>query len=158
MSLTPSTCRLLQGYELGDWGIVVGCPPGVKDILSSKRLDRFGGLLCLLLQWVPGSLSLGLKPRGRESHHPPPCSAAVKNAWSCTSAPLTRLHGVHSDDSTITLRRNAWLEIGWLGSRARKQPVSACDRCSASYCASDGCDDTIVSKLLYFGCYHFVRT
>jgi hypothetical protein len=40
-----------------------------------------------LTQWVPGSLSQGVKRLGREADHSPPSSAVVKNAWSCTSAP-----------------------------------------------------------------------
>jgi hypothetical protein len=41
-----------------------------------------------------GTLSQGVKPSGREADHPPPSSTEVKNAWSCTSAPTIRLHGV----------------------------------------------------------------
>jgi hypothetical protein len=39
------------------------------------------------IQWVPGTLSLGIKRPGREADHSPPSSAEVKNAWSCTSTP-----------------------------------------------------------------------
>jgi hypothetical protein len=45
------------------------------------------------IQWLPGVLSLGVKPPGREADHSPPSSAVVKNAWSHTSTPPTRLHG-----------------------------------------------------------------
>jgi hypothetical protein len=38
-------------------------------------------------QWVPGSLSLGVKREGREADHSSPSSAEVKNAWSYTSNP-----------------------------------------------------------------------
>jgi hypothetical protein len=37
------------------------------------------------IQWVPGTLSLGIKRPGREADHSPPSSAEVKNAWSYTS-------------------------------------------------------------------------
>jgi hypothetical protein len=47
-----------------------------------------------LIQWVPGALSLGVKRQGREADHPPPSSAEFKNAWSYTSTPPIRLHGV----------------------------------------------------------------
>jgi hypothetical protein len=36
--------------------------------------------------WAPGALSLGLKRLGREADHSLPCTAQVKNAWSCTTA------------------------------------------------------------------------
>jgi hypothetical protein len=39
------------------------------------------------IQWVPGTLSLGIKRPGREADHSPPFSAEVKNAWSYTSTP-----------------------------------------------------------------------
>jgi hypothetical protein len=37
---------------------------------------------------------LGVKLQGRETDNSPPCSAEVKNAWSYTSTPPLRLHGV----------------------------------------------------------------
>jgi hypothetical protein len=46
------------------------------------------------IQWVPGALSLGVKRLGREADQSPPSSAKVKNAWSYTSTPPTRFHGV----------------------------------------------------------------
>jgi len=39
-------------------------------------------------------LSLGIKRPGREADHSPPSSAEDKNAWSYTSSPSIRLHGV----------------------------------------------------------------
>jgi hypothetical protein len=46
------------------------------------------------IQWVPEALSLGVKRPGRETDHSPLSSAEVKNAWSYTSTPPIRLHGV----------------------------------------------------------------
>jgi hypothetical protein len=46
------------------------------------------------IKWVPGALSLGVNRSGREADHSPPSSAEVKNAWSYTSTPPIRLHGV----------------------------------------------------------------
>jgi len=37
---------------------------------------------------------LGVKRPGCEAGHLPPSSAEVKNAWSCISTPLIRLHDV----------------------------------------------------------------
>jgi hypothetical protein len=39
------------------------------------------------IQWVSGSLSLGVKWPGCEADYSPPSSAEVKNVWGCTSAP-----------------------------------------------------------------------
>jgi hypothetical protein len=38
--------------------------------------------------------SLGVMQPGREANHSPPSSAEVKNAWSYTSTPAIRLHGM----------------------------------------------------------------
>jgi hypothetical protein len=46
------------------------------------------------IQWVPGALCLQVKRPGREADHSPPSSAEVKNAWSYSSTPPIRLHGV----------------------------------------------------------------
>jgi hypothetical protein len=40
------------------------------------------------------SLSPGGKWPGRDTNHTPPSSAEVENAWSYTSTPTLRLHGV----------------------------------------------------------------
>jgi hypothetical protein len=42
----------------------------------------------------PMAYSLGVNLPGREADHSPPSSAEVKNAWSYTSTPPLRLHGV----------------------------------------------------------------
>jgi hypothetical protein len=39
------------------------------------------------IQWVPGTLSLGVKRPECEADHSPATSAEVKNAWSYTSTP-----------------------------------------------------------------------
>jgi hypothetical protein len=46
------------------------------------------------IQWVPEALDLGVKRPGREAVHSPTASTKVKNAWSYTSTPSIRLHGV----------------------------------------------------------------
>jgi hypothetical protein len=46
------------------------------------------------VQWVTGALSLGLRQPGRETDHSPSSTPEVKNVWSYTSTPPTRLHGV----------------------------------------------------------------
>jgi hypothetical protein len=46
------------------------------------------------IQWVTGALFLEVKRSGREADQSPQSSAEVKIAWSYTSTPPTRLHGV----------------------------------------------------------------
>jgi hypothetical protein len=46
------------------------------------------------IQWLPRVLYLGVKWPGREAVQSPPSGAEVKNAWSYTSTPPIRLHGV----------------------------------------------------------------
>jgi hypothetical protein len=46
------------------------------------------------IQWVTGAFPLGVKWPRREADHSRPSSAEVKNAWSYTSTPPIRLHGV----------------------------------------------------------------
>jgi hypothetical protein len=61
----------------------------------------FLGFLCVVIcavavlgashpsvQWIPGTLSLGVKRPRRVADHSPPSSAEVKNEWSYTSTPL----------------------------------------------------------------------
>jgi hypothetical protein len=45
-------------------------------------------------KWVPGALSLRVKRPVSDADHSPPSSAEVKKAWSYTSTPPIRLHGV----------------------------------------------------------------
>jgi hypothetical protein len=47
-----------------------------------------------LIQSVPETLIPGVKRLRREVEHLPPSSAEVKNAWTYTSTPSIRLHGV----------------------------------------------------------------
>jgi hypothetical protein len=61
------------------------------------------------IQRVPGALSVGVKRPGREVDHSRPSSAEVMKAWSYSSTPPIRLHGValswkkHRDSFTFTL-------------------------------------------------------
>jgi hypothetical protein len=46
------------------------------------------------IQWIPGTLSTGVKRPGHEAAQSPASSVEVKNAWNYTSTPPIRLHGV----------------------------------------------------------------
>jgi hypothetical protein len=43
----------------------------------------------LLIQWVPGAFSLGVKWQGHEAEHSPPASAEVKNGGAILLLPQT---------------------------------------------------------------------
>jgi hypothetical protein len=66
------------------------------------------------IQWVPGTLSLGVKQLECEADPSPPSSAEVKNAWSYTSTPPVHLHGVvlgqifHSTVCEISENSELW--------------------------------------------------
>jgi len=71
------------------------------NVLASKCTTKFQthinpipGPTQLPIQWVPGALSLGVKRPRRKADHSPPSSTEVRNAWSYTSTPQIRLHGV----------------------------------------------------------------
>jgi hypothetical protein len=58
---------------------------GIFLLTTESRLAL--GPTQLPIQWVPGTLSLGVKQWGHEAHHSTPSSAKVKNVWSYTSTP-----------------------------------------------------------------------
>jgi hypothetical protein len=59
-----------------------------KEFFSSPAVSRTAlGPTKPPIQWVPGTLSLGLRLPGREANHSPPSNVEVKNAWSYTSIP-----------------------------------------------------------------------
>jgi hypothetical protein len=66
---------------------------GWQFFSSPPRPDRFWGPPSLLSNNYRGR-SPGVKQPGRESDHSPPSSAEVENAWSYTSTPPMRFHGV----------------------------------------------------------------
>jgi len=72
--------------------MIGGSSPGKGwEFFSSPPLcpDRLWGPLSLL-----GAPSVGFKRQGREADHSHPSSAEITIAWSYTSTPLIRLHGV----------------------------------------------------------------
>jgi hypothetical protein len=53
----------------------------------SPRPDRFWDPTLPPLEWVPATLSPGVKRPGREADNSPPTSAVVKITWFYTSTP-----------------------------------------------------------------------
>jgi len=56
------------------------------------------------IQWVPGTLFLGVKWQGREADHSPPSCAVVRNAWNYTFTPqyIMAWCSVKRDNFTFT--------------------------------------------------------
>jgi hypothetical protein len=78
MTSRDSSVGIALGYGLDDWGSRVPFPAGATQPP---------------IQFVPGSLSLGLKRPGREADHFHLVPRS-KNEWSYTSTSPIRLRGV----------------------------------------------------------------
>jgi hypothetical protein len=89
-----SSVGIALGYELDDRGSRVPFAVGAGNFSLNHRVQNGLGPTQPLIQWVPGAISLGVKRPGREADHSPPSSAEIKHAWSYTSTPPIRLHGV----------------------------------------------------------------
>jgi hypothetical protein len=62
-------------------------PGRIKIFLLFTLARPVLGLTQPPVQWVPGTLSPGVKRPGREAYHSPPTSAEVKKTWIYTSTP-----------------------------------------------------------------------
>jgi hypothetical protein len=74
---------LIRCYGLDDRGFASRQGLGVFLFTTMSRPAL--GLTLAPVQWVPGTVSLGVKRSVCEADHSPPSSAEVKNAWRCTS-------------------------------------------------------------------------
>jgi hypothetical protein len=74
-------------------GWLGGSIPGWEFSLHHRLHTGSGAHPASYTMNTRGSFS-GVKRPGREAYRPPPSSAEVKNAWSYTSPPQIRLHGV----------------------------------------------------------------
>jgi hypothetical protein len=63
-------------------------PGGGKNFHFSMLSRQALGPIQPPIQWVPRSLSPGVKRSGREADHSPPTSAEVKKTWVYTPTPL----------------------------------------------------------------------
>jgi hypothetical protein len=89
-----SSVGIALGYGLDGRSSRVRFPAGAGNFSLHHRVQNGSGA-------HPASYSMGTrvsfpggKAAGREADHSPPCSAEVKNAWSYTTTPPIRLHGV----------------------------------------------------------------
>jgi hypothetical protein len=72
-------------YGLGDRGFETRQGLGIFLFTTVSRTAL--GPTQPPIQWIPGTLSLGVKRPGREVVNSPSSNAKVKNAWSYTSTP-----------------------------------------------------------------------
>jgi hypothetical protein len=82
------------GYGLDDQGSRVRFPAGVGNFSLHHRVQNGSGAHPASYPMGKGALSLGVKRPVRDVDHSHSSSAEVKNAWSYTSTPPIRLHGV----------------------------------------------------------------
>jgi hypothetical protein len=72
-----SSVGIALGYGLDDQGFRVRFPAGAGNFFH-HRVQNGSGAHPATYQWVPGTLSLGIKRPGLETDHSPPSSAEVK--------------------------------------------------------------------------------
>jgi hypothetical protein len=89
-----SSVGIALGYGLDDRGLGFDSRRGWGIFLFTTTSRTALGPTQPPIQWVPGALSLGVKRPRREANHIPPSSAEVTKAWSYTSTPPIRLHGM----------------------------------------------------------------
>jgi hypothetical protein len=73
-----SSVGIALDYGLDDRGSRVRLPAGAGNFSLHYNVQNGSGAHSVSIQWVPGSLSLGVKRPGREADHSPPSSAEVK--------------------------------------------------------------------------------
>jgi hypothetical protein len=76
------------GYGLDNRGVGVRVPVGARIFSKSSRLAL--GSTQPPIQWVPGTLSPGVKRQGREADQSPPTSAEVKKIYPLPHTPSWR--------------------------------------------------------------------
>jgi hypothetical protein len=77
---------IATGYGLDNWGVGVQVLGG-KNFHFSMSSRPALRTTQPPIQWVPGTLSPGVKRQGRKADHSPPTSAKVKKMWIYTSTP-----------------------------------------------------------------------
>jgi hypothetical protein len=81
------------GYSLDDWGSILGRRYG-GSVSLRHRIQTGAGAHSASYQVSTGDSFPGVKIRGREADHTPPCFVEFKNVCSYTSTRTKRLRGV----------------------------------------------------------------
>jgi hypothetical protein len=82
----------LTGWTIGV--LVFDSRQGQEMLLFTIASRTALGPTQLLIQWVPGAVSLGVKRPDREADHSPPSSAEIKECVELYLYSPIRLHGV----------------------------------------------------------------
>jgi hypothetical protein len=77
---------IATGHGPDDRGVGVRVPVGSRIFFSTSSRPALGPTQPPI-QWVPKTLSPGVKRTGCEADHSPPTSAERKNTWTYTSTP-----------------------------------------------------------------------
>jgi hypothetical protein len=104
MYLVSFFCCYVVAYKSRDSSVGIALGYGLDDRCSTLDFRRGLGIFLFTtasrtalgptqppIQWVLGSLSLGVKLPGREAYHSPPSSAEVEERVEHTSNPPIRL-------------------------------------------------------------------
>jgi hypothetical protein len=111
---------------LDDLGYKVRFPAGLGIFLFTTASRTPLVLTQPPIQWVQGSLSLGVKRTGREADHSPPPSAEVKECVElCIHFPNTpSWYGDHISPTTVeTLECDRYARCHIFAKRSRKHPA-----------------------------------
>jgi hypothetical protein len=89
-----SSVGIALGYGLDDRVSRVRFPAGAENFSLHQRVQNGSGAHPASYPMGTRGSFPGVKWPEREADHSPPSTAEVKNAWSYTSTPSIRLHGV----------------------------------------------------------------
>jgi hypothetical protein len=94
LDLCDSPVGIALGYGLDDRGSRIRFPAGAGNFSLHHPVQNGSGAYPASYTMDTRGFFPGVKAVGREADHSPLATAKVKNAWTCTSAPPIRLHGV----------------------------------------------------------------
>jgi hypothetical protein len=78
---------IVTDYGLDDLEVGSSSPIRVKNFIFSMSSRSALGPIQPPIQWLPATISPGVKLPGREADHSPPTSAEFKKIWIYTSTP-----------------------------------------------------------------------
>jgi len=95
---------------------------GVRFFSPPKHPDQLWGPPSLIVQWVLGDLSLGIKQAGNEHDYSHPSSADKKNEWSYITS------------RCVTTKKSAVLPNNLTGQTKKLCPFKICQQAELSNC------------------------
>jgi hypothetical protein len=109
-----SSVGIALGRRLRDQDSKVRFPAGAGNFSFHHHVQHGSGPTQTPIQWVPGTLSMGIKWPGREADHLPPSSAEVKECVELYlhSPNMPSWHGAqlkHRDNFTFTFMNEVYI-------------------------------------------------